>query len=48
MDQNKKQELELKLAKYRDLARQYTDGISAKNIQQATESLEKEIRDLEK
>ena len=45
-EKNKKQELETKLAKCRDLARRYTDAVSAKNIRKATDELEQEIRAL--
>ena len=48
MDQDERQKLETDLARYRELAREFTEGVSARNIQQAIEKLEREIRDLEK
>jgi hypothetical protein len=40
-----KLELEAKLAKYRDLARQHFDPVSVANMRLATDELEKQIRD---
>jgi hypothetical protein len=42
-----KQELEEKLTRYRELARQYFDPVSAANMRQATDELERQIRDLD-
>jgi hypothetical protein len=43
-----KDEMEATLARYRDLARQYTDSVSAANLRKATAKLEQQIRDLDK
>lgn len=49
MDQaDTKQELEAKLARYRDLARQYRDVVSVANMRRATDELEQQIRELNK
>jgi hypothetical protein len=40
-----KLELEAKLARYRDLARQHFDSVTVANMLRATEELEKQIRD---
>ena len=50
MDQSEdeRQKLETKLARYRDLATKFTEGISAENIKRAIAELERELRDLEK
>jgi hypothetical protein len=43
-----KQVLEAKLAQCRRLAREFSDGVTAKNIAEFTAQLEQQIRDLEK
>ena len=42
-----KLELEARLARYRDLARQFYDPVSATNMRLATDELEQQIRDLD-
>jgi hypothetical protein len=43
-----KPELEAKLARYRELARQHFDAVSVANMRLATDELERQIRDLDK
>lgn len=40
-----KQELEARLARYRELAHQYFDPVSVENMRVATAELEQQIRD---
>lgn len=48
MDHDRKQTLRARLAKCRDLARQFTDdSVTSKNLRELADELEHELRELE-
>jgi hypothetical protein len=45
--QHKKQELEVRLERCRRLSREFQDGVTAKNLHELAEELERQIHELE-